>query len=130
MEHIIYFSVTFLIVYMIYYFASIRKAKKNKKKLPVEVQYLILCYGIDLDKISYRNFLNTIAIVGSFDVALVATIVSLFKEVVWQLLFGFIFVVPVIIISFMLVGKYYQKVQNSIIDNEDKKKEKKKEKKK
>ena len=33
MEHIIYFSVTFLIVYMIYYFASIRKAKKNKKKL-------------------------------------------------------------------------------------------------
>jgi len=130
MEHIIYFSVTFLIVYMIYYFASIRKAKKNKKKLPVEVQYLILCYGIDLDKISYRNFLNTIAIVGSFDVALVATIVSLFKEVVWQLLFGFIFVVPVIIISFMLVGKYYQKVQNSIIDNEDKKKVKKKEKKK
>lgn len=130
MEHIVYFSVTFLVVYMIYYFASIRKAKKNKKKIPIEVQYLILSYGIDINKIQYRNFLNTIAIVGSFDVALVATIVSLFKEVIWQLLFGFVFVVPVIIISFMLIGKYYQKVQNNIIVNEDKKKVKKKERKK
>ena len=118
MKELIYFCITFLVVYMIYYFVSIRKAKKDMKKLPVEVRYLILYYNIDIKKIQYRNFLNTIAMVGSFDVAFTATIVCLFEGPIWQLLFGFVFIVPIIIISFMLVGKYYQKHQN-----DDKKKE-------
>ena len=118
MKELIYFCITFLVVYMIYYFVSIRKAKKDLKKLPVEVRYLILYYNIDIKKIQYRNFLNTIAMVGSFDVAFTATIVCLFDSPIWQLLFGFVFIVPIIIISFMLVGKYYQKHQN-----DDKKKE-------
>ena len=48
MKELIYFCITFLIVYMIYYFVSIRKAKKDLDKLPVEVRYLILCYNIDI----------------------------------------------------------------------------------
>ena len=120
MEEIIYFVITFLIVYTIYYFASIRKAKKNKKKIPVELEYLMLCYKIDVKKIPYRNFLNTIAIVGSFDVALVTTLVSLIDGVIWQLLFGFVFVVPIIVISFMLVGKYYKNYQKNNIVLEEK----------
>lgn len=133
MGEIIYFIITFLIVYMIYYFASIRKAKKNKKKIPVEVQYLMLCYKIDTKKIPYRNFLNTVAIVGSLDVAIVATLVSLIDGVIWQLLFGFVFIVPVIIISFMLVGKYYKNYQENNVEIEEEsknKKDKKKEKRK
>ena len=125
MEEIIYFVITFLIVYTIYYFASIRKAKKNKKKIPVEVEYLMLCYKIDVKKIPYRNFLNTIAIVGSFDVALVTTLVSLIDGVIWQLLFGFVFVVPIIVISFMLVGKYYKNYQKNNIVLEEKEVKKK-----
>ena len=125
MEEIIYFVITFLIVYTIYYFASIRKAKKNKKKIPVELEYLMLCYKIDVKKIPYRNFLNTIAIVGSFDVALVTTLVSLIDGVIWQLLFGFVFVVPIIVISFMLVGKYYKNYQKNNIVLEEKEVKKK-----
>ena len=119
MEELIYFGITFLIVYMIYYFASIRKAKKNKDKLPVEVQYLILRYNIDVNKISYRSFLNTIAIVGGIDIALVVTIISQFNEFIWQLLFGLVFIIPIIVISFMFVGKYYEKQQNSIISEDE-----------
>ncbi|MDD6223621.1 MAG: hypothetical protein PUB18_01300 [bacterium] len=126
MEHIIYFGGTFLLVYLIYYFASIRKAKKNTKKIPVEVQYLILAYHIDVKKIPYLSFLNTIAIVGSFDIALVAVIVSLFQDLVWQLLFGFVVVVPIIVISFMLIGKYYQQQQQKF-EGETKNKKAKKE---
>ena len=129
MKEIIYFIITFLIVYLIYYFASIRKAKQDKNKLPIEVQYLILCYELDIKKIPYRNFLNTIAIVASFDVALTVTLVSLIKEIVWQILFGFVFIVPIIVISFTLVGKYYKKYQenNSVIEkSKNKKKENKK----
>lgn len=109
MENIIYFGLTFLLIYTIYYFASIRKAKKDVKKIPVEVQYLILKYKINLNKINYREFLNAIAIIGSFDIALVATIVGFIDGILWQLLFGFLAVIPVIIISFSIVGKYYKK---------------------
>lgn len=131
MKEIIYFILTFLIIYLIYYVASIRKVKKNKKKIPVEVEYLILCYHIDTKKIPYLNFMNTIAIVGSFDIALVATLVSLIDGIIWQLLFGFVFVVPVIIISFMLVGKYYKNYQeHHIVEEKTELKEKKKNKKK
>ena len=125
MGEIVYFVITFLVVYTIYYFASIRKAKKNKKKIPVEVEYLMLCYKIDVKKIPYRNFLNTIAIVGSLDVAIVATLVSLIDGVIWQLLFGFVFVVPVIVISFTLVGKYYKNYQENNIVIEEKEVKKK-----
>ena len=125
MGEIVYFVITFLVVYTIYYFASIRKAKKNKKKIPVEVEYLMLCYKIDVKKIPYRNFLNTIAIVGSLDVAIVATLVSLIDGVIWQLLFGFVFVVPVIVISFTLVGKYYKNYQENNIVLEEKEVKKK-----
>lgn len=131
MKEIIYFILTFLIIYMIYYFASIRKVKKNKKKIPVEIQYLILCYHIDIKKIPYLNFMNTVAIVGSFDIALVATLVSLIDGIIWQLLFGFVFVVPVIVISFMLVGKYYKNYQeNNIVEKIEKVKPQNKNKKK
>lgn len=127
MEELIYFGITFLIIYTIYYFASIRKAKKNKDRLPVEVQYLILRYNIDVNKISYRSFLNTIAIVGGIDVALVVTIISQFDEFIWQVLFGFVFIIPIIVISFMFVGKYYQRQQNIIMsENKNIKKDGKK----
>lgn len=52
--------------------------------------------------------MNTVALVASFDISLVATIVFHIDGFIWQLLFGFIFLVPVILLSFMLVGRYYQ----------------------
>ncbi len=114
MEELIVFAFTFLLVYTVYYFLSIRKAKTNKKKLPIEVQYLLLRYKIDLKKIKYRNFLNTIAIVGSLDIALVVTLIGKFENIIWQLLFGCVFLVPIIILSFMAIGNYYQNLQLKI----------------
>ena len=71
---IIYFVVTFILVFLLYYFITIRKElnkdnpkkKKNKNvdeaKKPVEVNYLIYRYKIDLKKISYKKLLFSIAL--------------------------------------------------------------------
>ena len=56
-----------------------------------------------------------VGVVTSFDIALVSTIVAKVEGVVWQILFGFVAVVPVIILTFMLLGKYYKHKQT--LDN-------------
>ena len=110
MEYVIWFITGFLLVYIIYYIFSIRPSVR-KNKPPVEAQYLIVQYKLDIKKFSYRKFLKIVGLVTSFDIALIATVVCNVGGVVWQILFGFVAVVPVIIISFLLLGKYYQQKQ-------------------
>ncbi len=106
---IVNFIVIFILVYLFYYFFSVRKARKNGKKVPVEVQYLLIKYQINLKKIKYKKFVNSVALLGSFDIALVGSIVMYFENIFFQLLIGFALFIPIILISFQLVGKYYQK---------------------
>lgn len=127
MVDIIYFGTTFLLIYVIYYFVSIRKAKKDTKKLPAEVKYLTSLYKINLNKINYCSFLNTIALVAALDISIVVVIISKFDDLIWEVLFGIVTLFPIIIISFMLIGKYYQVAQNKIIKEDKSKKVSKKE---
>ena len=110
MEYIVWFIFGFILIFIIYYLVFIRKAKR-KEKLPAEVQYLISLYKLDIKKFSYRKFLIAVGIVTSIDISLVASIVAVVKDITWQILFGFVAVVPVIVVSFMLLGKYYQNKQ-------------------
>lgn len=132
MEYIVSFLVNFLmifiLVYLFYYFFSVRKARKNGKKVPVEVQYLLIKYQINLKKIKYKKFVNSVALLGSFDIALVGSIVLFFDNIFFQLLIGFMLFIPIILISFKVVGNYYQKKLSDVdleeieeIEIEDKK---------
>ena len=68
------FILTFLFVFVIYELFLVRKAKKNKaKKKPVEVQYLVNRYHIDLKKVNYKKLLNVISFVSSLDIAIVVS---------------------------------------------------------
>lgn len=120
MKFFINFILVFLFLYILYYFLFVRKARKNKKKIPVEVQYLILKYQIDLSKVKYKKFMNSIALVESFDIALIASAIFYVHGLLLQLFVGLCLVFPVIILSFMLLGKYYQKVtkEAGVIDEE------------
>ena len=108
MEFLINFVIIFVFIYAFYYIFSVRKARKNGKKVPVEVQYLLLRYQIDLKKIRYKQFVNSVALVGSLDMALVGSIILFVKGIIFQLLFGVILFIPIILVSFHLLGKYYQ----------------------
>ena len=111
MEYVIWFIFGFIFVYIIYYFLFIRRSKR-KEKMPSEAQFLVNVYKLDIKKFSYRKFLMAIDFVVSLDVSLVATIVAVVDGFIWQLLFGFLAVVPITVISFIGIGKYYQNKQN------------------
>lgn len=121
-KNIILFIVTYLIFYLLYYVFVIRKEKKKLKllsqkkgakldiaKVPVEVNYLIIKYRIDFKKIDYNKLLHIIAFVCSFDLSLIVTIVILVDGIIFQVLLSTILCLPIIYISFMLIGKYYKK---------------------
>ena len=46
------------------------------------------------------------------DIAIATTVISMFKELVWQILFGIIVIIPIIAISFIIIGKIYSKKQS------------------
>ena len=56
LNELILFILTFLLVFIIYELFLVRKAKKDKRrKKPVEVNYLIGKYNLNLDKLNYKR---------------------------------------------------------------------------
>ena len=110
MEYFYWFIINYLIIMIICYFIVIRKARRGKK-VPSEVKFLIDFYKLDTKKFNYRKFLWHVGLVTAFDVSVVATFVPLINGLIFQILFGFIIIVPVVVVTYHLLGKYYQKVQ-------------------
>lgn len=101
-----------------------RKNKKTKKekediKIPTEVEILILKYNIDISKINYKKLLKIVGMTCSIDIGLIITIISLFptKNIYLQLLLGGVLIVPVILISYSILGKYFKK-KGLVVKNE------------
>ena len=111
MEILGWFIFDYILILAIYYLLFIRRTVRGEK-VPSEANYLIKLYNLDVNLFSYRKFIKVVGLVTSFDVALVATLVSVVDDrMVWQILFSMIGIVPVIVISFVLLGKYYKKKQ-------------------
>ena len=138
MEYVSWFLFSFILIYILYYVIFIRKSRRGVK-VPAEAQYLISLYKLDVNLFSYYRFMRIVGLVTSLDIAIIATIVAKVEGIVWQILFGFVAVVPVIILSFLLLGKYYQRKQSQdnskelakekkYLDKKDKKKKKEKKK--
>ena len=111
MEILGWFIFDYILIYCIYYVWFIRRTVRGEK-VPSEANYLINLYKLDVNKFSYRKFIKIVGLVTSFDVALVATLVAVIdSRVIWQILFSLIIIIPIIAITFMLLGKFYQKKQ-------------------
>ena len=110
MEYLIWFLIYFVAVFLLYYIFVVRRIGIDKEsKKPSEVSYLINVYKLDIDKFSYRKFLTTIGLMMAFDLSIVATFIPMIKEFIFQILFGFIIIIPVVVITFMIIGNYYKK---------------------
>lgn len=108
--HIGLFILTFLFIFIIYELFLIRRNKKNKtKKQPAEIQYLVNRYHLNLKKVNYKRLLNIVSFVSALDISIVVTVISLLDNVYLQLAIGFVSIVTVILISYSIVGKIYQK---------------------
>lgn len=105
-----FFILTFFFIFLIYQLFILKKYKKGKtEKQLSEVNYLIYRYHIDMSKINYKKLLNVISIVSSFDMAILVTITFLFDSMLIELLVALILTVPIVMVSYGLVGRYYKK---------------------
>ncbi len=110
MKELILFGMTFVFVFLIYELFVVRKEKKGKsKKKPVEVRYLETRYKINLKGKEYKRLLNLVSVVSAFDIALVVTIIMVAKSFILELVLGAFLTLPIILVSYHLVGKIYQK---------------------
>ena len=114
MKEIILFLMSFLFIFIIYELLIVNKAKKNVRKKkdnkePMEVKYLVSKYKFNLKKIDYNKLLHVVALVSSFDMAIIVSVAMLFDSYIVQLLIMLVLVVPVILISYHIVYLVYKK---------------------
>lgn len=110
----------FIVIYVFYLVFFVIKKKYNAKKIPVELQFLIKKYNLDMSLINYRSIMNIIGLVSAFDLAFTATFVFRFiKNEILAILLGAIILIPLIIITYNFIGTYY--VKKGMIKNGNKK---------
>lgn len=111
MKIIIEFMLVFGIVFLINYIFFIRnKLKFNKKRVPMELNYLILIYNIDIKKINYKKFVYIYSIINTFIVSFIYIIVVyLLENMFLRLVVGILLLVLLIIICYGLLGRYYER---------------------
>ena len=114
MEEIVLFIMTYILVFIIYQIFIVSRAKRNIKKEnrkePLEVLYLKKMYKVlDFRKVPYNQLLQLIAIVSSFDISLVVSIVMHIDNFWLEIVIGFISTILIILISYHLIYLFYKK---------------------
>lgn len=117
MKGLILFFMDFIFIYIIYRLFIVKNAKRrNSKKKPIEVRYLVNRYKLDLERINYKLLLQCISIVSSFDISLLLSISFIFDDYFYRIIFIMLLMIPIILLSYHIVGVYY--IRKGLIINE------------
>lgn len=119
MEEFILFLMSFVFMFFIYQLFLVgpakrrvkdekRKKDKEKKEL-VEIKYLVKKYKLDLEKINYNQLLQIVALVSSFDISLIVSIIMALNNFVMEIVIGFLSTLVIIMMSYHLVYLFYKK---------------------
>ena len=102
--------ITFIVVYLFYYIFIIRKCKKNKKVVPIEVSLILSIYNIDTSKINLYEMIKVVSLITTIILSIIITIISeFFDSTIILLIFGTLTSVLVAIIIYRMIGRYYEK---------------------
>lgn len=110
MEFLLVFVFCFIVVYLVYYSVIVlRKKGLEAFKKGKQVLFFKNAYHLDLDKLNYKKFANSLSLVNAFIIALTVTVVELFDALIWKLLVGFVVLIPLILICYYVLGRIYKK---------------------
>lgn len=111
---LIEFVLTFLVVYLIYFFVIIRKNKEfDPNHVPVEVNLILMKHKINMKKINYRKMLVLVSLVSSLAIALIVTLTFRYIENVFLGIFiSLLILVPITLFGYNEIGKYFAKIGN------------------
>ena len=105
----------FIIIYLFYYIAVISKNKKLDKLMEgMEITYLKKRYNLKLKKANKKKLGGIIALTNSFIVSITILLVSMVKHHILKLMIAFIILVPLIIISYHIIGLYLKRSEKNV----------------
>lgn len=106
---LVFFSAFFL-VYLLEYFIIVKKLKKyNKKKIPTNLNYLIIKYKIDVVKIGYKRVLKTLALCDSFIISFLFVVTDFISNIYIRMITCFILIFPLFKVTYYLIARYFRK---------------------
>jgi hypothetical protein len=110
MNYLLLFVISFLIVYLVYYLIVVaRKKGVEAFKTGKQVMFFKNAYKLDLEKLDYKKFANSLSLVNAFIIAFTVTIIELIDGFVFKLLVGFVILIPLILICYYVLGKIYKR---------------------
>ena len=114
-----FFGVVYVLVFIVdYFFINKRKynmmfkhqkdGKRKKKEIKEfgEVNYLVSKFKLDKKKIDYKSVIFWTAIINSFIISFVSTVISAIPaKIIWQLAVGFVLIFILIYALYEIYGR-------------------------
>ncbi len=107
MEYLIYFAIIFGVIFTFYYFLFNRiKIKKGKYNKIGEINYLILKFKLDPQKINYKSTSLMVSILDALIIASTCVIIFLIPvALIWQMVIGFVLLFALIYSVYEIYGR-------------------------
>lgn len=110
MEEIIFYIITMLVLFLLYYIFVILSKKRLKKfSNNTYVTYLINVYKLDKKKINEKQLVMAVIMVNSFIIATTVFIIGFINNLILKFVLGFIVLIPLQLLMYHIVGKIFQK---------------------
>lgn len=110
MNFIFIFIGCFLVIYLAYYLVIVRREKGIEAfKTGKQLLFFKNAYNLDIEKLNYKKFANSLALANAFIIATTVTIIELIDSFMLKLLVAFVILVPLILIIYYILGKVYKK---------------------
>ena len=110
MEEIIFYILTLLILFLLYYIFVIRNKKRLQKfSNNTYVSYLVSVYKLDKERINIKQLAMAIIMVNSFIIATTVFVIGFINNLILKFILGFIVLIPLQLLMYHGVGKIFQK---------------------
>lgn len=114
MDHIIVGIIVFVFIYLLYTITVINNKEKIKEfEKSGQASFIIKKYHLNTTKLNKKEFAHSIAIVNSFIISVTFLITDFLSNYILKLLVGFIVLVPLILIGYHFLGRFYKKKEVS-----------------
>ena len=110
MNYILTFTLSFIIIYLIYFIVIINRKKGLESfKKGKQLEFFIKTYKLDKKRLNIKRFANSLALTNSFIMALTLTILEIIDNLIIKLLLCVIILTVLMLILYKLLGQTYKK---------------------
>jgi hypothetical protein len=110
MTELIYFIMTFTILYLFYLILVVlRKKGLEKFKTSTEINILKNKYKLNIEKINMKKIANLIALANSFLIATTVLLVGVVENFVIKIIVSCSIMIPLILVLYHFIGIHFKK---------------------